>query len=51
MNAHNYVIFHFSKKGSRYSERVCENALEKCIFSEFFTAPETEKESQFSFIA
>ena len=42
-NAHNYVIFKFSKKRSTYSERVCKNALEKCIFIDLFTSVQTEK--------
>ena len=43
MNAHEHVIFHFFKKWSRHSERVCKNAQEKCNFSDFFTYSQTEK--------
>ena len=43
MNAHNYVVFHFSKKLSRYSDRMCKNAQEKYIFRDFFTVHQTEK--------
>ena len=32
---------------SRFSQRVCKNALEKCIFSEFFTVHQTEKILEF----
>ena len=37
------LFFISPKKGIRYSERVCKIALKKCIFSDFFTAPQTEK--------
>ena len=37
------MLLFISPKKSRYSERVCKNALEKCIFSYFFTAPQKEK--------
>ena len=37
------MLFFISQKKYIYSERVCKNALEKCICSDFFTAPQTEK--------
>ena len=38
------MLLHFSKKWSRYSEKVCKNALEKYIFSDFFHSPSNGKD-------